>query len=73
MVTIANKDFKAIFRTRIIIQLNASIFLLNLGGTLIGRETLLGGGVETTLDKKNSFKLVSFFELVLRRGIEDTA
>lgn len=32
MVTIANKDFKAIFRTRIIIQLNASIFLHNLGG-----------------------------------------
>lgn len=40
---------------------------------LIDREKLLGGGVETTLDKKNSFKLVSFFELVPRRGIEDTA
>lgn len=32
MVTIANKAFKAIFRTSTIIQLNASIFLLNLGG-----------------------------------------
>lgn len=46
MVTIANKAFKTIFRSSTIIQLNASIFLLNLGGTLIGRETLLGGGVE---------------------------
>lgn len=42
--------------------------------TLIGREKLLEGGIETTLDlKKTSFKLVSFFELVPRRGIEDTA
>lgn len=31
MVTIANKDFKTIFRSSIIIQLSASIFLLNLG------------------------------------------
>ena len=41
---------------------------------LIDREKLLEGGIETTLDlKKTSFKLVSFFELVPRRGIEDTA
>lgn len=47
MVTIANKDFKTIFRSSIIIQLNASIFLLNLGVELtFGRETLLEGGVE---------------------------
>lgn len=54
MVTIANKAFKAIFRTSTIIQLNASIFLLNLGElTLIGREKLLGGCFEKALDIKN--------------------